>query len=368
MEQRKQSTWRFWPFGPGWALLTSAVVVAVLVTGFFLLREFADWPGEDLEPGVLIAIVVISSVPVLLMLLEAVAAGGGSLAGFGFNLSFGAVADAAAEQAPPSDVPRNMGASEGLALLDSAGTQVVEAINEFARHDVAVIDLEDGTAWWDTRLAVICAGATRLGSPRAIAFVATEAGRPRTYQGWAEPEVMLKTLALSNRPLRQAIDRAAVATARWSQHFQPPPATRGADGPDPTPPPYPDLAFTGSARRPDAPEQILLHEVRTVESAPGPKMITIVGLHDLFGAFLHKEALDDVMPQEQWLRTVFCSEADYLAVTRCGRYVGLIARAKLLTDVIRHRLFPDLACEDCSAAAERPPGPQAPSTGSPQSS
>ncbi|MHC5258248.1 hypothetical protein ACYSUO_10200 [Streptomyces sp. UC4497] len=360
MERRRQGTWRFWPFGPGWALLASAMVIVVLVTGFFLLREFADWPTEDLEPGVLIAIVVISSVPVLLMLLEAVAARGGSLGGFGFTLNFGAVVDAAAEQAPPGDVPRNMGASEGLDLQASGGPQVLEAINEFAKNPVAVIDLQDGTAWWETRLAIICAGAQRLGSPRAIAFVATDAGRPRVYQGWAEPRLILKALSLSNGSLRLALDRAAVIAARSQLTFPPESSTDQPQSTRDLQPPHPQLVFTGTVRRSDAPEQILLNEVRDLEKRCGTKMVSIVRLHELLAAFLHKEILDEAMPEQQWLRSVFCSDAHYVAVTRCGRYMGLVARNKLLTDLFRNRLFPGLDCDNCP-----PPAPQAGRAGTP---
>ncbi|MCQ4211719.1 hypothetical protein [Streptomyces longispororuber] len=352
MEQRERDTWRFWPAGPGWALLTSAILLVSLVTGFFLLRAFADWPGKDLEPAVLIAILVISSLPVLLMLLEAVAARGGSLGGFGFSLNFGAVAAAAAEQAPTRDVPRNMGASEGLDILDSGGPQVLDAIDAFTGNDVAVIDLQDGTAWWETRLAVICAGAKRLGSPRAIAFVATDASRPRVYQGWAEPALMLEALASSDGPLRQALDRARVTMARWNLVHAPTSPAEQLDTAAGLLPPHQQLAFTGGSRRADAPEQILLHEMRELEKGFGPRKISIVRLHDLFRAFLHKEALDESLPEEQWLRNVFCTEAEYIAVTRCGRYTGLVSRSRLLTDLFRGRLFPGLNCDECLPASQ----------------
>ncbi|MFZ3573377.1 hypothetical protein ACOKM5_41255 [Streptomyces sp. BH097] len=325
--------------------MTSTILLVVLVTGFFLLKGFADWPGADLEPGVLIAILVISSVPVLLMLLEAVAARGGALGGFGFTLNFGAVAEAAAVQPPTGDVPRNMGASEGLDITDSAGPQVLHAINEFAKNEVAIIDLQDGTAWWETRLTVVCAGASRLGSPRAIAFVATDAGRPRVFQGWAEPTHMLNAMASSNQELRQALDRAAVFTAQWNQVLQPTPDATSN-------PHYQKLAFTGTVRRTDTHEQILLHEMHALEKT-GPKGISIIRLNDLFRAFLHTETLDESLPEEQWLRTVFCTHTDYLAVTRGGRYMGLASRTTLLTDLFRNRLFPGLDCDDARGSVPR---------------
>ncbi|MFE4748952.1 hypothetical protein ACFRIB_01455 [Streptomyces mirabilis] len=346
MTQRKPGTWRFWPSGPGWALVTSGILLVVLVTAFFLLGKFAGWPGDALEPGVLIGVLIVSFVPVLLMLLEALAARGGSLGGFGFTVNFGAVAEAAAEQAPPGDVPRNMAAFEGLRIGDNGGPQVLHAIAVFGRNDVAVIDLEDGTAWWETRLAVVCAGARRLGSPRAIAFVATDAGRPRVFQGWAEPARMLDALASSDTSLRTALDKAAAVTARWDLAYPPQDAAQAPAMPTDLRPPDQKLAFEGLVRRSDAPEQILLNEMRKLESPQGQRTISIVRLHDLFGAFLHRETLDEALPEQHWLRMVFGTDGDYLAVTRSGRYLGLVARNRFLTDLFRSRLFPELGNDD----------------------
>ncbi|MGW8375346.1 hypothetical protein [Streptomyces sp. ODS28] len=346
MQQLRQNTWRFWPFGPGSALLTSAVLLIIQVTGFFLLRAFADWPDEGLQPGVLIGLVAISSLPVLLMLLENVAAGGGSLGGFGFTLNFGAVAESAAEQAPSGDIPRNMGASEGLDI-QPGGPHVLMAVEAFAKNDLAVIDLEDGTAWWETRLAVVCAGAQRRGRPRAIAFVATDAGHPRVFQGWAQPGLMLGALTASDSALRNALDTAAVTTARWNLALPPCSPTEPPRTAAELRPLDPRLAFTGTVRRPDAAEQVLLQEMSELERQHGPKTVSITRLNDLFRAFLHREALDESLSEQERLRSIFCTDTEYIAVTRSGRYMGLVPRNTMITNLFRETLFPELNCDNC---------------------
>jgi hypothetical protein len=64
-----------------------------------------------------------------------------------------------------------MGLSFGQLLDDSGTVQILETLRAAVRHQVAVVDLDDGTAWWETRLLVLCAGAARQGRPNAIVFL-----------------------------------------------------------------------------------------------------------------------------------------------------------------------------------------------------
>ena len=52
---------------------------------------------------------------------------------------------------------------------------------------VLVVDLEEGAAWWETRLLTLCVGAHRRGQVRAVVFIATDRTVARTFQGWAAP-------------------------------------------------------------------------------------------------------------------------------------------------------------------------------------
>lgn len=82
----------------------------------------------------------------------------------------------------------------GRAISDSDTAQILHALHEAANTDMVVIDLEDGEAWWETRLLVLLAGAVRLGRPVAVVFVATDRGCPRRFQGWGEPAKLLRRI------------------------------------------------------------------------------------------------------------------------------------------------------------------------------
>ncbi|MCK2218276.1 hypothetical protein MF672_031465 [Actinomadura sp. ATCC 31491] len=348
-EEKSARRWRVWPLSPKWSLLTSLLLLAALLLALVLLRMFAGWPGDALLPVILVAAAVITGIPLLFMVIEVAAQSNGSVEALGFGFSFGAPA---ADSMSSQDLPPNFGVPESLPIADSRGPQVIQALEQFPRSDVAVIDLEDGSAWWETRLAVVCSGAARLRRPKAIAFTATENEKRHRFVGWGEPERLLRALYRARPELQHAADAAAAATARWALAYPP-----GGDPVQGMLPPLADpvaghlgaLAFAGSTRRLDAPEQFLLHELAKLEEQR-PQGISVIKLRDLFGAFLHREAVDEKQPSQEWIRTVLCSESEYVAVTRCGTFVGLLSRLAVLNQVLRSRLFPDVDCGDC-----RPP-------------
>jgi hypothetical protein len=48
---------------------------------------------------------------------------------------------------------------------DSSSSQILASLGDAMNNEVIVFDLEDGQAWWETRLLVMLAGAARLGRP-----------------------------------------------------------------------------------------------------------------------------------------------------------------------------------------------------------
>ena len=150
---------RFWPFGAVAAIVSALIILVFLSTAVIGAEHWTSWPGHSLESWVMLGVGVIALVPVVLLILDGMARSGGTLEVRGIKVAFAAIV----HEQPNVVVPRNMGVPPGLPINDSGGRQVLEALRSFSRHDVVVVDLEDGLAWWETRLAVVCAGAARLG-------------------------------------------------------------------------------------------------------------------------------------------------------------------------------------------------------------
>jgi hypothetical protein len=66
-------------------------------------------------------------------------------------------------------VPSNIGVP-GQAVQDSLTTNILDALKQATDCEVVIIDLEDGRAWWETRLLVLLAGAVKLEGPNDSCF------------------------------------------------------------------------------------------------------------------------------------------------------------------------------------------------------
>lgn len=162
-------------------------VPAILVTLIVLLlatRAIAGWPSDRSEGVVFAGLLLLALLPLLLVLLGNLAGGEGSVEAFGVRIRFGEVGRVRLQEVI---VPPLLGLQRGVPLNDSDTKQILEPLRDAIHSDVAVLDLEDGTAWWETRLLVLCAGATRVGRPAAIVFVATVGGARRSSRAGRLP-------------------------------------------------------------------------------------------------------------------------------------------------------------------------------------
>ena len=189
----RRKTWRnvtgdryLWPYGVGGALIAALAILAVLLTAVGLSHAYANWPTARWDSWVLIGILIITLVPVALLVLDRVYAAGGSVEVRGLKIVF----EQRARSAPsvlvqnlnawiPSDRPV-VGEPSTRRTLSKAGQR---AFREAMSNDVVLLDLGDGSKWWETRLLVLCAAAQRFGQVRAIVFVAVDHTVPRTFQG-----------------------------------------------------------------------------------------------------------------------------------------------------------------------------------------
>jgi len=120
----------------------------------------------------------------------------------GGKLSFqGITIDLAAAASRTGDlrIDTNIGV-EGEAVTDSSSMQILAALEKASETDIVVVDLQDGKAWWETRLLVLVAGAVRKGRPRSVVFVASTTQQKRLFLGWAPPQSLLDALLGRRNP------------------------------------------------------------------------------------------------------------------------------------------------------------------------
>jgi hypothetical protein len=322
----------FWPFSVRAAVVSIPVVFAVLVIAAIVLRQRTGWPAGGSDGELLLGMVLLSFVPIALVLLGSIAGGGGSVEAFGVKIRW---REAIATHG--ATVPPRLGLSEQLPMRDSGTIEILGTLREATRHDVVVVDLEEGRAWWETRLLVLAAGAARLGSPSAIVFVATEGGVRGWFQGWARPRDVLSGLLSARADLRAAYDRGVAVANRWALAV-PDPAGATSTLPWGADPVADGKAWAalppGGERNPLAPEQIIADEVGQLE-VPAPSGITIVRLRELLAPCLRIRHVDEAADADAWSAAVLSSEEPFVAVTRDGRYVGLVPRERAVNEILR---------------------------------
>jgi hypothetical protein len=333
---------RLWPYRRGAALVASFLLLVLLLLALVGLREANALPDDRISVWLLLGAVLVSLVPVFLSVLDAVAGSGGTFeAPGGVRISFAAVEMAAQVEVSRTNIASNLGGTPGVNVADTGGATILQTLKPVLGSDVAVLDLGEGQEWWQTRLLLLAAGATRLGHPRVLVFTATVSGRTRQFIGWASPSELLRLYLSNGHPqLQLAYRKAQVDAARWALG-----EPTGDAGPVTLPwtlPGGPTLAtmYPPGAPPPELiPEQFLLARLAILEPPspdPLPELaVTVPLLRRLFTAVLREGSVQRGDPDERWREAILDGTDDYLAVTEHGAYVTLVSRQAAINAVLR---------------------------------
>jgi hypothetical protein len=323
------------------SLLIGAVVVS---------DRLWRWPAPEREGLLLTGALILSIVPVALSVLDLLIERGGAVEAIGIKLNFTRVVGA---PLATLTMPANLGGTPGQAIADSGTSSILDALQQARSSDIVVVDLEAGTAWWETRLLVLLAGAVRLRHPELVVFIATDHGVPHAFQGWARPDDLFPLLLASDQRYQTSYWEAQAAASQWS--LEPPPLVGPAVSP---------IVFQGLAgarnwmryrpgtqlRNELATEQALQDSLGAFE--PPPAGITIERLVSMFRSVLRTFSLDETQPGDTQLKAFLENSDPYIALTRGREYQRIVSRAAGLTAVVRS-MIEVLPGSRQSRAAER---------------
>lgn len=324
-----------WPFGARAAVLAVPLIAIGLLIVIALARTLFAWPGAQSDNLLLIGAFILSLLPLILLLIDMVASQGGTIAFRDLRIDFtGAVGPISS-----ITIPRNI-SLPGQPVTDSDTTMIIDALRGSVRNDMVVVDLEQGNAWWETRLLALCVGASRLGRTDAIVFVGTKV-TAQQFLGWAPPGELVQALLQTRSEYRAPLERARVAAAQWELvpiplpgEPCPPPALPWMTGPALD---HPWMAWrqprSQCERNEFTLEQYLANELGQYEP-PEDGGITIVRLQALAGAVLRTTAIDQRWSDRARIDAFLGSDDDYIAVTDRGAYVGVVSRAAGQTAVL----------------------------------
>jgi hypothetical protein len=321
----------FWPFSDSSAFFSSGALLTLLLGAWAVVESLVDLAVP--AGWLLLGIAIIGVAPVLLHMLDGVASTGGSI-GIGI-VRIALTSAAGAAQSPI--VPRNVGAQPGERLTDSGNAKILETLKTAHASTVVVVELEDGSAWWETRLLILASGAARLGRPRALVFTATREGARNVFVGWAEPQAVRDRLTGERPDLRRAYQRAIAISSQWDLIEPQQGNPRKAPAPRTSEPPFRQLARgQDGLQGPFKEEQILSATLADVESSESgePANVTAKGLEALLDSVLHTRSIDETSDDAQWLKAMISTEDDYMALTNRREYIALMSRAAITNSVL----------------------------------
>jgi hypothetical protein len=329
---------RLWPFGTRVSLIAAAFLLVGLLLLVAALRATLEWPGAEVENTVLVGVLALSLMPILLAFADTLMERGAVIEYGGVRVDF---SQSRAMGTAGITVAANIGV-RGRAVTDSSTTEILDALRQATGTDVAIIDLEAGDAWWETRLLVLLAGAARLGKPDKIVFVGMDAGKEQRFQGWSYARDLFQLLTAAHPQYLRSLQAARSAAGLWELVSPVNPAPLGVPVGVPAIPAwlagspatqYQWMAFDSAngLRNALLEEQVLQSDLgQQVEMREGSRGISLVRLEEVFRPILAKEHVDLNWEADRQLQAVLESRASFLAVTQDGKYTTLVSRLTLL--------------------------------------
>ena len=326
---------RLWPFSARAGLLCALATLAVLMLVVLILRITQGWPDPQSESTVLLGVLIVALIPLALALIDLFVARGAVIEYAGVKLAFSQSRELGSQGLT---VPANIGV-KGQVVADSGTTQILDALRQSSAHEVVTIDLEDGQAWWETRLFVLLAGAQRLGRPSKVIFVGKDANKAQQFQGWGHAADLLAVMVKSNPQFERSLLMTRGAAAQlalaepgeamvvppWKPMFGPL-ATR-----------YQWMAFDTNTGLPNTlfAEQALQSELgQKVEQLTGTRGISLIRLQEIFRPVLSTNAIDLSWSADRQLEEFLKTDDSYVAITQEARFSSLVPRLTLLNQLL----------------------------------
>jgi hypothetical protein len=321
------------------AFVTVPVILALLLAGYGISRTATSWPPGRYDGWVLLGIVILSVLPILLLVLQALAAWGAKLAlPGGVSLSFAAAVETTGVTVPTTAMTENLGTADDISVEQSTLRSVLRALRRARDSDAIVVDLRQGLTWWESRLFLLIAGAAQRDRPQAVAFVGQCGGRRQVFLGWATPNQLLDLHLRAVPTLAYVYAQARASAARWRVGVLAPPYPGTA----------PTVTYPWDTTNQQQSLPLLQDELADPEFAlelylqqqldlNHPELrtpVTITRLQELYQAELVTDSVDADADDATWARLLATRPERFFAITKDGKFSRLVARDALVTTML----------------------------------
>jgi hypothetical protein len=312
------------------------VVLLVLLVAMAITRTVANWPSQRLEGWVLLAILALSLLPVIMLLVQTLVTRGGTVQVAGLSLSFARVSEEVASALRTTTLAENLGTAEDVPVAQTSLRSILRALRRAHDSEVTVVDLRQGRTWWETRLFILIAGATRRDRPTAIAFIGDRNGKPGAYIGWAPPSRLLDMHVSAVPALGGAYDLALSRAAQWQI------GTRGPyqQGQQPyVTLPWNNQRFNLPSMMDESSNPAFAFELFLQQDLDGRpedlrQHVTVQRLLELYEPVLMTDCVDVDADDAAWARLLASNPRRYFALTSADKFKALVPRDSLMAALV----------------------------------
>ena len=322
-----------------------AIFVATMLA-FALLSSAAGWPNATSGWPVAVGVaLVLAFLRVLGPVLDYLREAGAKLETPLVKLDFAGAARVVSASGRPWVLSDDL-IRKSPSVPDSTLPELERSVQDFANQADIVVDLEDGGAWYTTRIFAVAATAMEIGAPRAIVLVGQKNGAPLQFGGWVKPEDVVTAFSRRDSKFATVHQRALQYLNLLRLHgdeltYTGPPAATGTVAPFPR---YQQYVYQFRTYRDIAIIRILVDQMLSPESndpkdrledSQQPPWTNLGELQRLFEPWLVCEQVKvDLTAKEQVLQ-VLASQHDVVARTRNGQFLGMVDVGRVERDIVR---------------------------------
>jgi hypothetical protein len=325
-------------------VLISAVIFTFALALFAFLSGFAGWPntmnGWPIAVGVALLLALLRFIGPTLDFLQR--AGAKVEAPF-LKFDFAAVARATAGTAKPWVLSDDL-IRKGPTVAESTIGEIERSAQGFAQQSEIVLDLEDGSAWYTTRVFAVAATAALVGCPKAIVFVGQKHQIPRQFGGWIRPEDVVTAFQRHDSRFADVHTLAFEYYNHLMRHATDSTYT-GPTGPGVKPLPkyltyrqafldYSEIAImrilVDQMKFPDQPPPN-----GALEQPQRPPWIALGELESILQPWLVCSHVNKEQPSKEQVLQILSSPHGIIAATQGGQYMGVIDVGRTERDIIR---------------------------------
>jgi hypothetical protein len=177
------------PLSIEWQEVIVAVGIFILaMLAFAFLSSVAGWPnatsGWPVAVGVALILALLRSIGPLIDLLRQ---SGAKLETPFLKLDLAGAAQVSVIPGQPWVLSDDL-IRRSPSIPDSSLGELERSVQNFASQPEIVLDLEDGGAWYTTRIFAVATTAAVIGSPQAIVLIGQRSTVPRQFGGWIKPQ------------------------------------------------------------------------------------------------------------------------------------------------------------------------------------